>query len=518
MKNFPLLRSLVAAALVPCAAAASVHPQQVADIADLSLEQLTAITVTSAARREQRQVEAAASIYVITAADIRRSGATSLPEVLRLAPNLQVMRADTSQYVISARGGLTTTANKMLVLVDGRTIYTPLFSGVFYDAVVSNLEDIDRVEVISGPGSTLWGTNAVNGVINVISKKAAETRGGLLTAAAGEAERGGSLRYGWGSPSGAIRAYARHYDRDPHRLASGASARDDSERSLLGVRGDWERGRDTTMVQAEAYRADVGNLAGARDMQGGHVLGRWSRALAGGGALSLQGYYDRTEREHAGTFSEKRDTLDLELQHTFAPAPRHRLAWGAAHRSSRDHTPPTPALGFVPERRTLQLTSLYAQDELELGERTRLTLGLRAERNSYTGVEWLPNARVSYSLAPAQFVWAALTRTVRSPSRLDRDIVAPGRPPFAIVNNDTFESEVANVVEIGYRGNLTPAASLSLTAFHHDFTRLRTGEPAAAGGLMLANAGRGRIEGLEGWGDLRPSPDLRIAWGFTLMR
>jgi iron complex outermembrane recepter protein len=518
MKNFPrrtLVASVLCLALAEAAAHSHVH--QLADLADLSLEQLTQVTVTSASRREQRLVEAAASIFVITRDDIRRSGVTSLPEALRLAPNLQVMRGDTSQYVVSARGGLTPTANKMLVLVDGRTVYTPLFSGVFYDALTIALEDVDRIEVISGPGSTLWGTNAVNGVINVISRPAGETVGGLAAVVAGEAERGVQLRQGWATPTGAMRVYARYYDRDEHRLGSGAPARDDAKRGNVGLRGDWERGADALSVHANFYDAEVNNLAGAREMAGGYVMGRWRRALAADSELWVQAFVNRAERLHTGSFEETRDTAAVEAQRAMRLA-AHRLAFGFEYRASRDDTTNTPALGFMPAARTLSYASLYAQDEIELAAQTRLTLGLRAERNSYTGVEWLPTLRLSHALAADQFVWGAITRTVRSPSRLDRDLVVPGQPPFVVINNSSFVSEVANVAEIGYRANLTSKMTLSLTAFHHRFTDLRTLEPVAQGGFMLANGGRGEVSGIEGWGDFRPSPAWRLAWGFTVMR
>jgi iron complex outermembrane receptor protein len=518
MKKLPML-GVLALALSCAAGQAAIQPQQqLAELVDLDLEQLTRVTVTSASRREERLVDAAASIFVITAEDIRRSGATSLPEALRLAPNLQVVRADTAQYVVSARGGLTTTANKMLVLIDGRTVYTPLFSGVFFDALVVMLEDVERIEVISGPGSTLWGTNAVNGVINVTTKSARKTQGGLFTVGTGDMERGGTARYGWSSGgSGGVRAYARYFDRDEHRLASGATARDATSRWQAGMRGDWEQSNQTATLQGDVYGADVDNLGGARDMSGGNVLGRWQSNLGAGSSLVAQAYYDRTERHHAGSFDEKRDTVDVEVQHASRPWQGHRLTLGGGYRASRDHAPPTATLGFVPETRTLTLASLFAQDEVALSPTLRATVGLRAERNTYTGLEWLPNARVSYALTSDDVIWTAITRTVRSPSRIDRDLAVPGLPPFLLIPNDTYQSEIANVAELGYRGNVGSMLSLSFTAFHHRFKDLRTLEPRGAN-LVFANGAEGRLTGLEGWGDFRPVRDWRLVWGFTLVR
>src|SRR5688572_7005913 len=227
-------RTLLRAACFAAASAlapvlAQDKPIQLAELADLSLEQLAQVTVTSAARREQPLLEAPASLFVISAEDIRRSGFTSLAEVLRMAPNLQVMRGDTSQYVISARGGLTTTANKWLVLVDGRPAYTPPFSGVFYAAMPLRLEEADGIGVISGPGATMWGTNAVNGVINITTRNAGSTLGTLLSLGAGDLEAGASVRHGWRvGANTAMRAYARYFDRDAHRLEAGGSALDEA--------------------------------------------------------------------------------------------------------------------------------------------------------------------------------------------------------------------------------------------------------------------------------------------------
>jgi iron complex outermembrane receptor protein len=515
MKKLPISGLLAAAWL-----AGGVHaqpPQQLAaNLADLELEQLTQVTVTSASRREERLVEVPASIFVITAEDIRRAGVSSLPEALRLAPNLQVVRPDASQHIVTARGGLAGTANKMLVLVDGRTMYTPLFSGVFYDALTIMIEDIERIEVISGPGSTLWGTNAVNGVINVTTRSARDTRGGLLAAGAGNQEQGASARFGWNAgQGGALRTYARYYDRDEFRLASGASARDASSRWQAGARGDWQRAVDSWTVQGDLYGADVDNLGGARDMSGGNVLGRYRRMVAANSEVWLQAYWDRTEREHAGSFEERRDTFDVE-GHYATSWGSHKATWGGGYRASRDRTAITPTLAFMPPDRTLTILSAFVQDEFAISSKLRATLGVRAERNTYTGWEWLPNARVSYTLSPDDVVWSALTRTVRSPSRLDRDLVVPGMPPFTILNNDTFSSEVAQVAELGYRGNFGPRASVSLTAFHHRYEELRTLEPGGTG-LVIANGAEGRVSGVEAWGEFRPAHNLRLVWGFVAL-
>ena len=499
------------------ASAAAVEPMRLAELADLSLEQLANITVSSVSRRTERVTEAPASIYVITAEDIRRSGATTLPEALRMAPNLQVARADTSQYVITARGGISGTANKMLVLIDGRTVYTPLFAGVFWDAQNVLIEDVERIEVISGPGSTLWGTNAVNGVINITTRPASRTQGPLLAALAGNQERGAVARSGGSlGADGAYRIYGKYMDRGDHELASGASARDAMERWQGGFRMDWERTERSLTLQGDLYGSNVDNLGGPRDLSGGNVLGRWRLRNGPDNELMAQAYYDRTDREHEGTFRERRDTVDVEFQHALRRLGGHELVYGAQYRSSRDATSNTPALGFLPADRTLVLASVFAQDEWALSNRLKATVGLRAERNSYTGLEWLPNLRLAWTAAPDHLIWSALTRTVRSPSRIDRDAVVPGMPPFVVVNNETFRSEIANVGEVGYRGRLGNRASLSVTAFYHRFEELKTLEAQAAG-LAFANSGEGRASGVEAWGDFTVMPAWRLVWGFVAL-
>lgn len=503
--------------LLAIAACTGAHaqPVRVAELADLSLEQLAQLSVTSASRRKERLIDVPASIFVVTRADIRRAGVTSLYEALRLAPNLHVVRGDANQYIATARGGLAGTANKMLMIVDGRTVYSPLFSGVFSDAQLVFLEDVERIEVISGPGSTLWGTNAVNGVISITTTSAARTVGPLASATLGEDERGVALRHGMPLGNGDVRAYVRHQHRLEGRVASGAPARDEAERTLVGAR--YDRHHDlgsVTTLQAEAYRSNVDNLTGARPLSGGHVLGR-HRARIGGGEWFVQGYVDRTEREHAGSFRERRDTFDVEAQHALELG-MHRLVWGGGYRASRDDTDTTPALGFMPEDRTLRLGSVFAQGTWQASAAVQATLGVRAEHNSYTGLEWLPNVRAKWNFSEDQLAWAALTRTVRSPSRIDRELVVPGAPPYLLVPGD-FDSEIAKVAEIGWRGRPWAGATVSLTAFHHDFERLRTAEPRGAQ-LVFVNGGEGRVRGVEGWLDWSVTRDWRLVGGFMAMR
>jgi iron complex outermembrane receptor protein len=505
-------------AVLGCAPIASHAQQQLAQLAEFSLEQLSEIKVTSASRREERLDEVAAAIYVVSAEDIRRSGATTIGEALRLAPNLQVMRGDSNQYIISARGHNVGTANKMLVIVDGRTIYTPLFSGVFWDAQYLVLEDIERIEVISGPAATLWGSNGVNGVINITTFSARQTQGAHVSAVAGNFQRGGLVRYGGKLGADAnFRVYARYFDRDERELASGASAKDASQRGVAGFRMDWERAGRSSTVQADVYQGDIGNLGGDRDVSGGNILARWQHRIDDTSSMRLQAYYDRTERQHVGTFGEKLDIFDVDFQHVWAPRADHTLVWGAGYRHARDDITNSASLAFLPAQKSLNWGNVFVQDEVALAPHLNLTLGLKAEGNPYTGHEWLPNVRLAWQPVANNLIWGALSRAVRAPSRLDRDLYVPGQPPFVISGNDTFMSEIANVAEIGYRAQVSNLASFSLTAFLHGYPNLRSVEPGTPS-ATLGNGLKGRTHGLEGWGSWRVLPAWRLAGGFVLLR
>lgn len=509
--HFRKLACLLALAHAPAFAATHIAA---ASLEELSLEQLTQIRVTSVSRREERLVDAPASIYVITSDDIRRSGATDLWGVLRLAPNLFIGRGDNNQWVAGSRGMIAGTSNKMLVLIDGRTIYTPLFSGVFSDAQYVPVEDIDRVEVISGPGGTLWGTNAVNGVINITTKTAQATRGSLARGWGGNYERGVMLRQGAAlGESAAYRVYARYREMDERALMSGEGAHDESERMLAGFRGDWTRGTGHATFEGEAYKGNVDNLGGNRPVHGGHVLARWEQPTDAGGNMRVQGYYDRSDRMHQGTFGEKLDIADLDVQYGWKPHDAHMLVLGGGYRASRDRIDNTPALGFDPADTNQQWANLFVQDEWTVRPGLAFTGGVRAERNPYTGVEWLPTLRFAWNPAPDHLVWGDVSRAVRAPSRIDRDAFTP-----VLRTNSTFESEQADVAELGYRAQLSPSLSFSVTAFHHRYPNLRTFELTPdLKGVIAANGFDGRTTGVEGWGTWRITPWWRIDLGAMTM-
>ncbi len=482
-------------------------------LVDLSLEQLSNIVVTSVSRREESLANAPASVYVITHDDIRRSGVTSLPEALRLAPNLQVARADTNQYAISARGFNNVLANKLLVMIDGRTVYTPLFSGTFWEAQDVLLEDIDRIEVISGPGATLWGANAVNGVINILTRDARDTQGALAAGGGGNLEYGGAARYGGSLGNGAYyRAYGKSMHRDNSELANGDPIRDASTRTQGGFRVDWDRDAHELTLQGDAYTGDIDQAPASRTIQGANVLGRWSARFADGSLARVQAYYDYTYRNHPGTFRETLSTFDLEAQYGTRIGDVHELVAGAGYRIARDDVTNSAQQALLPAYRTLAWGNVYAQDQIALAGNVDLIVGAKVETNVYTDAEFLPNIRIAWRPAAKHMVWAAASRAIRSPARIDRDFYAPGRPPYVIAGNETFESETANVYEIGYRGQFTSSASLTLTAFASDYDRLRSLRPQP-GGAVFGNGIEGTSTGIEAWGTWRVLPNWQLFGG-----
>ena len=505
-------------------------------LADLSLEELSNIEITSVAKRTQALSDAATSVFVITADDIRRSGANSLPEVLRLAPNLHVAQVSTNGYSVSARGFSGTSANKLLVLIDGRSVYTPLFAGVFWDVQDVVLQDVERIEVISGPGGTLWGVNAVNGVINVITRNAADTQGTLAVASAGRDGGDIALRHGLAlGANGHLRLHARHLDRRPTSLANGREIDDAWQLSQAGFRADWAGARDDVMVQGQVYEGDHGQpppgsiaisgvsfALGTIDTRGANLLARWKHRQGDGGELQVQGYLDHTERIVPPTFSEDLDITDLQVQYALPATDRHALILGGQYRHSRDRLRNSVYFGFLPAALNQTWASLFAQDDIRLGDTLRLTLGARLERNDYTGNEFLPNARLAWKLAPNHLLWAAASRTVRAPSRLDRDPFIPWPasrgpgPAYLLAGGPGVPSEVARVYELGWRGQPVARTSVSVTAYRAFYEHLHTQELAPTRThLIFAGRMQAAISGLEMWGSFQPLPIWRLSAGFS---
>ena len=471
-------------------------------------------------RRAERLQDAAASIFVITADDIRRSGVSSLPEALRLAPNLQVARVSANSYAISARGFNNAIGNKLLVLIDGRTVYTPLFSGVFWDSQDVMLEDVERIEVISGPGATLWGANAVNGVINVITRPAADTQGALLAAGGGNQTKGGAARYGGEMSSGGhYRVYGQYFDRANTEHANGTSVFDDWNSGRIGFRADWGGAARGFTLQGDAYRGELDQAApGTQRISGVNLLARWNRQLSADSSLRVQAYYDRTERTQPGSFAEHLDIFDLEFQHALRPAASHHLLWGGGYRYAFDRVDNSAGLAFLPADRNLRWANVFVQDEIALASNLDLTLGVKAESNVYNGVDWLPNARLAWKAAANHLLWGSASRAVRAPSRLDRDLFAPANPPFALAGGPNFQSEISKVFELGYRSQPTSTISYSITAFRHIYDRLRSIEPAPGGGLVIDNKIDGTGAGVEAWGSYQATQTWRLSAGVLELR
>jgi iron complex outermembrane receptor protein len=488
------------------------------DLARLSLEELSMVEVTSVSRRPEALADAAAAIFVISAEDIRRSGATSLPEVLRLAPNLNVQQVNSVDYAISARGfNGYETSNKLLVLVDGRSIYSTLSSGVFWDAHGLMLQNIDRIEVISGPGGALYGSNAMNGVINIITRSTEDTRGTLISVGAGDDVATYALRHGGAlGGAGAWRAYLTGHVRGESQSLTGLEANDDAEGARAGVRADWAVGENRLTLLGDVFDNQVTvneDLLGTEThIRGGDVLGRWTRPLAGG-ELQVQAYFDRFEREEPGTLEES-DTWDLSVQHALDFG-RHRLALGAGHRvvDSRFTAPPGGAF-LDPAERTLTLTNVFVQDQITLAEGLTLTLGAKFEDNSFSGQEFLPNVRLAWHRPGGDLLWGAISRASRTPNRIERDLTLPG---FLV--GAEFHSETVTAYELGYRANPLPRMSFSVNAFYNVYDDLRTVSitPVTVFPLNLSNNGEATTWGVEAWGNYDVSPSWRLSAGVSTL-
>jgi iron complex outermembrane recepter protein len=492
----------------------------------LSLEQLMDVEVTSVSRRPEKLSATASAIQIITGDDIRRSGASSISEALRLAPNLQVAQVSSSQWAVSARGFNNTLANKLLVLIDGRTIYTPLYAGVFWDVQNLPLDAVDQIEVVSGPGGTLWGSNAVNGVINIITRNAKDPQGLLVEGGAGSELHGfGAVRYGGQSSSGlAYRLYGHGFGRGSTVRADGTDPRDSWGMGQGGVRLDWNGGKaDAFSVQSDYYdgRPDADGR-GRTVARGGNALGRWTRTLSEESDLQLQVYYDRSWRDFGIGLTEDLTTYDLDGQHRFQLGRRQEVIWGLAARLMVDDTESDTSLAFLPANRTLQLYSGFVQDEIALsGDRLRLSLGSKFEHNSYTGFEIQPSVRVAWTPASRHTVWGAVSRAVRTPSRIDRDFFLFVAPSVPILAGGDIQSEKVIAYELGWRAQARPGLSLSVSTFYNDYDDLRTvepGPPPAGIPFSLGNGLRGHAYGAELATVYQVSDRMRLRGGYTFLK
>lgn len=476
---------------------ASDQERVVKELLPLSIEALMDIEVISPGKKEQKLSETAAAIYVITQEDIRRGGFRSIPEALRMVPGLAVARVDASRWAISARGFNGLFNAKQLVLIDGRSVYTPLFGGMFWDVQDTLLEDIDRIEVIRGPGGTLWGANAVNGVINIITKQAAATQGTYFSSGGGNLEQGFvDVRHGGRlGEKGAYRIYGKYFNRDNFQTSAGSEANDAWDQGRIGFRSDWTVStQDSLTVQGDGFLGSDGqtglnvsltspfafsNLTTVK-VGGGNVLMRWKRMVSDSSNLTLQLYYDHTQRDQPN-FGIKRNTYDIDLQHRFDLGTHQDLVWGFGYRLSQDSIKSSFRLSFAPNEQDFEIINAFVQDEIHLiPDRLRLTLGTKVSHNTFTGVEFQPNARLLWNPHSHHTLWTAISRAVRIPTRIERtgrlNIAAIPPPPAltlsALLGNPDFKSEELVAYEVGYRVKMPPNISVDVAAFYNVYSRL----------------------------------------------
>jgi len=498
-----------------------------AELKKLSVEELMNLEVTLVSRTPQRLAEAASAIQVITQEDIRRSGATSLPEALRLASNMQVAQYHSSAWIISARGFNTIFANKLLVMIDGRTVYTPLFGGVIWELQNLMLEDVDRIEIISGPGGTLWGANAVNGVINIITRSAAATQGAYLSVAGGnflkhafEARYGGRL-----GKDAHYRVYGMHFSRKPTYLPDGNKNKDDWKLSQAGFRIDWNAGlKDSLTFQGDLYGGERNTGAGYSDMNGQNFLSRWTHRFSPSSDLSFQAYFDRYFRDDKSSgSSDALYTIDFDLQHSFALGKVHRLVWGASYRFVKDHAIfSTDVVAILPPEKRLDQAEGFLQDEISLGSRMKLTVGTKVLHNAYTDLEWQPSGRLAYTVDRST-IWAAVSRAVRTPSRYDVDYFLPAYPvppsEPSVAGGPNFVTEKLLAYEAGYRLQPTGLSNFSVAAFYNVYRDVYSVEALpGTQTYQIQNGSEGETWGAEFSGNYQPASNWRLRGGYTFMQ
>ncbi len=469
---------------------------EVADIFDLSLEELADIEITSFSKRSEKASEVAAAVHVLTEDDIRRSAATTIPELLRQVPGLQVARAGAHDWAITARGFNAQFANKLLVLIDGRTVYTPLFSGVFWDIQDTLLEDIARVEVIRGPGGTIWGANAVNGVINIITKQARDSQGSLARVTMGNYERNGAVRQGVAvGDDGYFKIYAQYKNNNEFRLADSSGADDEWRQWNGGFRFDKELEKDGNItIQGGAYSGYessdllIPSLTSANFTDsyadqfrvfGAHLVSKWELAKDGN-EYSLQGYYDLAARK-TFVFEHRSHTFDIDFNHSLPTNGVSEWMWGVGYRLIYTDINSTPILNFMPEERTDNLFTAFVQNKISLIENElSLTVGSKFEHNDYTGFEWQPSARLAWIINENNTFWAAITRAVRTANRATHtlDVVAAAVPTstggaiIRQVGDKGTGSETVISYETGYRIQPSDNTSLDVSLFFNDYKTL----------------------------------------------
>lgn len=503
----------------------SKSPVSTSELKKLSVEELMKIEVSIVSRTPQKLTEAASAVQVITGDDIKRSGAQNIPDALRLVTNLQVAQLNANAWIISSRGFNTIFANKLLVMIDGRTVYTPLFGGVNWELQNVLLEDVERIEVVSGPGGTLWGANAVNGIINIITKSTVETQGLYAAAAAGTFVKNfEALRYGGKiGEKLTFKVYGQHYDRNHTIKPDNSDNTDAWGMAQSGFQIDYHTSpSDSYMLQGNFYHGRKKDVGGNSDFNGQNVLARWNHSFSDSSDLMLQVFFDRYYRDDfPGQAFDKMKTLDADFQYRFPVAGKQSFLVGAGYRIVRDNVHyRINTTAILPEKKNLDLFNAFVQDEIGIGKRLTLTLGTKLLHNVYTNFEVQPSARLSFVPNDKSTLWSAVTRAVRTPSRLDVDLYIPAYPVPppgpSVAGGPNFISEKEIAYELGYRIQPVSGLTFSLATFYNDYLDVYSVEalPGTAT-YQIQNGAKGKSWGAELSGTWQATSRWKLRSGFT---
>lgn len=544
--------------MLACFSSSALAHSNNAELFDLSIKDLSNVQVSSVSKTLENAFKSAAAIYVLTQEQIQRSSATSVPELLRMVPGVEVAQISSNKWAITARGFNDQLANKLLVLIDGRTVYSPHFSGVYWDAQDVLLEDIERIEVIRGPGGALWGANAVNGVINIITKHAKNTQGTYVSAGTGTIENGfAEARYGGNAGDGLYyRGYARFFDRDNFHTVNGDNAKDDWNIGKAGFRVDWEQSpQDTKTLQGDIYQGKENEgrtllfpslvppfvnptIDGeGGDVSGGNILGRWESVLSDTSSLQFQTYIDNARRQYT-ELGTNTTTFDNELQHSWQPNQTHEIVSGVGFRYITESIHTGQFFNHFNTNKYDSLYTAFAQDKIALVPETLFfTLGSKFEVNNYTGFEYQPTARLAWSVTDKQTLWTAISRAVRTPNHAEHDfntivgvvppgVIAPNTPAGFVrwQGNPSLDAETLTAYEAGYRIQPRENMNFSLSAFYNDFDDLVTNErsaifPNATTALttQFQNGAEGEVYGIELTGEVDVTPNWRLTGSYSFV-
>ncbi len=527
--TFAFVAAAIFSLMLTSAAPAAVDPAALTlshTYKSMSLEELMDVEV-SASRGTQTLMQSPSAVQIVTNQDIQRSGATNLAEAIRLAPNANVAQVNSYGYVVTTRGFSNIFANKLLVMIDGRSVYTPLFAGVVYDVQNVPLENVDRIEVVSGPGGTLWGANAVNGVINVVTKSAKDSQGLYLEGIYGSfLDDQEIVQYGGrASKNVYYRVYGMHFDRDNTTLPSGAPSSDSWGLTQGGFRTDWypDDSNNTITVQGDVYNGREHTAPSDSTLDGQNILARFTHVISEDSDMSLQMYFDHTYRVDAPSLlTDQLVTYDIDFQHRFPLGTRHSILWGVGYRYQHSKiTNASPFFGYIPPSRDMPLYSAFIQDEIAIiPDKLALTIGSKFEHNDFTGFEYQPSARLQYEINKKQTVWGAITRAVRTPSRIDTDLFIPTfpLPPTTphVEGGPNFDSESVIAYESGYRVQPHKNVSLSASSFYNSYDDLHAVEAVPGTQIFqIMNGAEAQSWGIELAATYQATEWWRLRGGYT---